>query len=81
MGIPAQGAGAAPREAVPQCTSLREPTGGQREQSEIKKTWCWAGGSGPGWGGDIERLHSPQEAVGRGKDCPDICQSLLQRRK
>lgn len=43
MGIPAQGTGTAPGEAVPQYTSLREPTGGQREQSEIQKTWCWAG--------------------------------------
>lgn len=33
------------KKAVPQYTGLREHTGGQREQSEIHKTWFRAGGS------------------------------------
>lgn len=69
------------KKSVPQYTNLWDPTGGQREQSEIQITWFWDGGTGPERDNKRLGMHSPQETVGRSNDCLEICPSLLQKKE
>lgn len=70
------------KKAAPQCAGLREPTGEQREPSGIQKTWSWAGGTAPGWGGRGLACRVYRRARGQAVTAlPEISQKPAAKRK